>query len=231
MSNIYNDGTYLKNNPTWDSEHSSWKAEQIKRIIVRNRIPRSTICEVGCGAGEVLNQLSARLGDGKKYFGYEVSPQAFELCGKLTNSNLTFFLKDLVEEDGAYYDIVMAIDVIEHVDDYIAFLRKLKTRGMYKIFHIPLDLSVQTVLRVSPIFYSRLKAGHIHYFTKETALAALEYAGYEIMDYFYTGSRVDGPTRSWKANIPRIPRRALFSLNHDLAVRILGGYSLLVLTR
>jgi len=231
MSNIYNDGTYLKNNPTWDSEHSSWKAEQIKRIIVRNRIPRSTICEVGCGAGEVLNQLSARLGDGKKYFGYEVSSQAFELCGKLTNSNLTFFLKDLVEEDGAYYDIVMAIDVIEHVDDYIAFLRKLKTRGMYKIFHIPLDLSVQTVLRVSPIFYSRLKAGHIHYFTKETALAALEYAGYEIMDYFYTGSRVDGPTRSWKANIPRIPRRALFSLNHDLAVRILGGYSLLVLTR
>ena len=34
--------------------------------------------------------------------------------------------------------------VLEHLEDYFGFLRKLKTRATYKVFHIPLDLSVQT---------------------------------------------------------------------------------------
>lgn len=231
MMNIYKDGTYLKNNPTWDSEHSPWKAVQIKKIIDRNQIALSTICEVGCGAGEILNQLSDRLGQGKKYFGYEISPQAFELCGKKIKNNLFFFPDDLLVQDDKCFDLVMAIDVMEHVDDYIGFLRKLKTKGKYKILHIPLDLSVQTVLRSTPISYARRKAGHIHYFTKETALATLEYAGYEIIDFFYTASRVDLPGGDWKTKLLKIPRALLFSVNSDFAVRVLGGFSLLVLAK
>ena len=231
MKNIYEDGAYFKNNPSWDEEDSPWKAKQIKKIIDKNQIHLSTICEVGCGAGEILNQLSDRFGEGKKYFGYEISPQAFALCSKKEKNNLCFFLEDLLEKDDKYFDIVMAIDVLEHVDDYIGFLRRLKTKGKYKIFHIPLDLSVQTVLRCVPIAYVRRKGGHLHYFTKETALATLEYAGYEIIDFFYTASRADLPNRGWKANLLKIPRILLFSFNSDLAVRVLGGFSLLVLAK
>ena len=79
----------------------------------------------------------------------------------------------------------MAIDVFEHVEDYFGFLRKLREKAEYKIFHIPLDLSVQTVLRSSPIIKGRKSVGHIHYFTKETALETLKDTGYEIIDYFY----------------------------------------------
>ena len=125
----------------------------------------------------------------------------------------------------------MAIDVFEHVEDYFSFLRKLKTKAKYKIFHIPLDLSVSTVLRSSPIIKSRQVVGHIHYFTKETALETLKDTGYEIIDYFYTSGSLELPNLGQKTNLLKIPRKLAFLVNKDLAVRLLGGYSLMVLTK
>ncbi|QOJ24011.1 MAG: hypothetical protein HRU78_10440 [Gammaproteobacteria bacterium] len=125
----------------------------------------------------------------------------------------------------------MAIDVFEHIEDYFDFLRKFKTKAEYKIFHIPLDLSIQTVLRASPILTLRRSVGHIHYFTKETALETLKDTGYDIVDYFYTNSAIELPNRGWKANLMKLPRKLFFSVNNDLAVRVLGGFSLLVLAK
>jgi hypothetical protein len=77
----------------------------------------------------------------------------------------------------------------------------------------------------------RKSVGHIHYFTKETALATLTDTGYSILDYFYTGSYLELPNRGWKTNLLNIPRKFVFSFNKDLAARLLGGYSLLVLAQ
>jgi len=230
MTQIYNDGTYLDNNPTWHEEDSPWKAKQIKKIIENNALNPNKICEVGCGAGEVLNQLSDHY-SGKEFYGYEISSQAFELCKKKSKTNLTFLLLDLLEENQEYFDIVMAIDIFEHVEDYFGFLRKLRKKAEFKIFHIPLDLSAQTVLRSSPIIKRRKLIGHIHYFTKETALETLKDTGYEIVDYFYTGGSLELSNLGGKAHLLKIPRKLAFALNKDLTVRILGGYSLLVLAK
>ena len=92
-------------------------------------------------------------------------------------------------------------------------------------------MSVQTVLRSSPIIKGRKSVGHIHYFTKETALETLRGAGYEIVDYFYTANSLELPNRGWKANLLKLPRNFSFSVNKDLAVRLLEGYSLLVLAK
>lgn len=229
MVQMYDDGTYHENNPTWHEEDSPWKAKQIIKIIEKNRLNPQKICEVGCGAGEILNQLSLYFGTDKEFFGYEVSPQAYQLCLTKAKPNLTFQLSNLLSEDTEFFDIVLAIDVFEHIEDYFTFLRKLKNKDQYKIFHIPLDLSVQSVLRCSPILKLRRSDGHIHYFTKETALETLNDTGYKVIDYFYTGNTIDLPNRGWKASLMKIPRKLAFSINNDLAVRVLGGYSLLVL--
>jgi cyclopropane fatty-acyl-phospholipid synthase-like methyltransferase len=68
---------------------------------------------------------------------------------KKEKQNLRFFLKDLPDETEPAFDVVMAIDVLEHLEDYFDFLRKLKAKGTYKVFHVPLELSVQKVLRIS----------------------------------------------------------------------------------
>lgn len=231
MRNIYEDGTYFEAHPNWHEEDSAWKAKQIEEILRRNGIAPLSLCEIGCGAGEILNCLASSLGEQTVLCGYEISPQAFEICRKKQKRNLEFFLRDLFQETEKRFDVVMAIDVIEHVEDYIGFLRKLRLHGNYKVFHIPLDLSVQTVIRSAPIMRSRSAVGHIHYFTKETALAVLRDTGYEVIDVSYTAGSLELPNRGWRANLLRLPRRLAFALHQDLTVRILGGYSLLVLAK
>ncbi|WP_437608604.1 class I SAM-dependent methyltransferase [Sorangium sp. So ce834] len=227
---LYIEGGYLENNKTWHAEDSPWKAKQILRILEKNHIQPKVVYEVGCGAGEVLNQLHQRLPASVEFHGYDISPQAFQLAKAREKDRLTFHQEDLLEKDISC-DVLMSIDVIEHVEDYYTFLRRLKSKADYKILHVPLDLSVQAVLRMKPILDVRRNVGHIHYFVKQTALASLQEAGYEIIDYFYTAGSVELPSKSFKAKLLRYPRRLLFALNEDFTARVLGGYSLLMLAR
>ncbi len=57
-SDIYYDGQYLQNNAGWHAEDSPWKARQIDKILAHNNIAPQLIAEVGCGAGEILKELS-----------------------------------------------------------------------------------------------------------------------------------------------------------------------------
>jgi hypothetical protein len=65
---------------------------------------------------------------------------------------------------------------------------------------------------------------------KETAIATLVDSGYDIVDYFYTAGSLELPRKTLKSKIATLPRKLLFTSNEDLAVKLLGGFSLLVLT-
>ena len=225
---IYNDGTYLRNNPEWHADDSSWKASHIADILARNAVVPRTVCEIGCGAGEVLRSLAARLPVETRYTGYEISPQAHRLCRGKSSENLQFRLANLLEEE-AYYDVAMAVDVFEHVENYFDFLRCLRRKARYKVFHIPLDLSALALVRGGPLLDIRRSVGHLHYFTKDTALAALEETGYRVVDWHYTSGRTELPNLGWKTRLLKVPREALFRVNADVAARTLGGYSLMAL--
>ena len=231
VEKFYTSGDYLEKNPLWHTEESSWKAEHVMRMINRHKISARTICEEGCGAGEVLKQLQRRLDDECDFLGCDVSPQAIELCRSRANEKLHFELGDATIISGRFFDVILVLDIIEHLEDYFSFLRTIKERALYKIFHIPLDLSVQAVLRATPLIRDRERYGHIHYFTKETALQLLRDLGYDIIDWFYTAVALDLPSANLKNIVMRVPRRLLYSINMDVAVRLLGGYRLLVLTK
>ena len=229
MESIYTDGTYLRNNPDWHVDDSPWKAKHIAGMLERHGIVPQTVCEIGCGAGEILRALSTHLEPSTKFYGYEISPNAYKICSQKTNERFAFKLANLLDEEGARYDLVMAIDVFEHVEDYFGFLRKLRSKGQYKLFHVPLELSAQEVLRGTPLLNARRSVGHIHHFSKETALATLEDCGYRVIDHVYTSGRTELGGLGWKSQLMRIPRQALYKMNPDTAARMLGGYSLLVL--
>lgn len=225
MGTIYDDGTYEALHPTWHVEDSQWKATKILALLAANHIHPRTVCEIGCGAGEILRQMSLSLD--ATFHGWEVSEAAYRLAKQREAANITFHLGDLLEES-RHYDLLLAVDVIEHVDDYIGFLRKLKPRSELKLFHIPLDLSVYYLLRDYPS-ETRRSSGHLHFFTKETALDSLEYAGYKIRACTYTSGTVELPSSGRLKMLLRGPRKLALRLSPDWAVRVLGGCSLLVL--
>jgi SAM-dependent methyltransferase len=225
---LYQTGEYLQKHPDWHVGDAAWKASQVLRILERNRIRPRTLCDIGCGAGEVLNQLLQRMPRDVAFVGYEVSPQAFELSRAREKDRLSFRLTDPFQETSRY-DVALAMDVVEHVEDCFTFLRNLRDKGEFKVVHFPLDMSAQAVLRSSPITIQRRDAGHLHYFMKDTALALMADSGHQTVDWFYTRG---APTKlSWKGRLARLPRQLFFKLSQDLAVRAFGGFSLLVLAR
>jgi hypothetical protein len=163
--------------------------------------------------------------------GYEVSPHAFNRAAPKQTDHTKFYLEDVLSGSDQHFDLVLAIDIIEHIEDYISTIKALRAIGQYKIFHIPLDLSAQSLIRSRPISDLRRNVGHIHYFYKETAIATLEDCGYTIIDQCYTASRLELPNQALTSRMMRLPRRMMFAVNADFAVRLLGGYSLLILAK
>ncbi|MFZ1990475.1 MAG: class I SAM-dependent methyltransferase [Alphaproteobacteria bacterium] len=229
VGEIYADGTYLAHNETWHETESPWKAKQIIKLLNRNNLTPSRFCEVGCGAGEILKQLSD-VYTSADFVGYEVSPQAFERCKTKAAPRLHYYLRSIFDEADVY-DCLLCIDVFEHVEDYMGFVKALKNKATYKVFHIPLDISVLSVLRSSMITSRRRMIGHLHYFTRETAMATLKDCGYEVLDYFYTTTFFGLPSRTWKAKLARLPRQLLFGISQGLEDKLLGGCSLMVLAK
>jgi SAM-dependent methyltransferase len=227
-SKMYTDGTYFDNNKTWHVEDSPWKAKQIQAIIEKNNIPITSICEVGCGAGEILKQLSQTI-PRVCFTGYELSPQAFELCQSREDEKVKFYLKNILDEN-VFFDLLLCIDVFEHVEDYFGFLKSLKQKSKYKIFHIPLDLSVISILRGS-LLLDRKSLGHLHYFTRETALETLKDCGYQVVDSLYTKSFIEIPVNTWKGKVAKPIYQIMFFLAPHFTVRLLGLSSLIVLAK
>ena len=228
-ASIYDNAEYLAHNPSWHIEDSPWKASKIFEILSRNSIRPRRVAEVGCGAGEILVQLKTMLPD-SSFVGYELSSQAFELAMQRERPGVHFENKNIFGEDIGF-DLLLCIDVFEHVDDYIGFIRSLKRYADYKVFHIPLDLSMQSVFRDRALLHARESVGHLHYFTRQTAIETLKYAGYEIIDSNLTALAMELPKRGLRTNLMKVPRSLLARISPDLAARVLGGWSLMVLAR
>jgi hypothetical protein len=128
------------------------------------------------------------------------------------------------------YDVMLVLDVIEHVEDCFGFTRGLRSHADLLLFHIPLELTCLSLLR-NGLMPHRHSLGHIHYFTKDTALALLTDCGYEIVATRYSPAVVDFAPRDLKSRLLTALQRMGFRLAPDFSVLIVGGYALLVAAR
>lgn len=230
-SNIYTDGTYFKNNPEWGINDAQWKAEIISDLLQKNNIIPKEIIDVGCGAGGILEYLSKDIGRNARLIGYDISPQAIAIAKKFENERLQF-INDDVTLKNIHTQLLLVIDVVEHVDDFYNFLENLKPKSEYFIFHIPLDLACRTILKPHVLLQQRRTVGHIHYFSKEMVLWALKDKGYTVVDWIYTKPIVDiNPPDNFKRRIKKILRNFSFSINKDLSAKLWGNYSMMILAK
>ena len=228
LAERYVEGAYAAANPTWHAEDSAWKAAQINKILSRNACQPKRIVEVGCGAGGVLSAVVEGLGSDAKGIGFDISPQAVSMAKSLERRNLQFWCADFIaHQEYRGYDLLLCIDVFEHIEDYIGFLKQIQPRSDYFVFHIPLDMNIRGLLRKHHMD-ERRKVGHIHYFDSMSALAALTDTGYQIVDHCYTPH--PNPNRMMKS-IETCRKLVSMMTGEDFSVQLLGGASLLVLAR
>jgi 2-polyprenyl-3-methyl-5-hydroxy-6-metoxy-1,4-benzoquinol methylase len=96
--------------------------ERIVLDLAKNRCalrPGARVLDVGCGTGGVLAEFS------RDYdaFGIDSSPLAIDLCGKRGLKNVSVGLLQDLPKDSVGFDLIMFLDVIEHIADDAGVLR------------------------------------------------------------------------------------------------------------
>jgi len=227
---MYTTGIYYAKNPEFHRQDSYWKAEQVSSLLLKHGLKPATILEVGTGAGGVLDHLSRLNSQIKQLTGFDISPDAIIEASKLENPLLSFSVGKLPAE--AYSNLLLMLDVIEHVDDFYSFLRSLRLHAEHFIFHIPLDLSCRTILKPHIIKQQRDDVGHIHYYSKEMVLWAMKDTGYQVLDWKYTKPITDiNKSPTFFRGLKKVLRNFSFSINKDLSAKLWGGYSMMLLLK
>lgn len=228
QKDIYNNQTYLSNNPTWHEEDAEFKADRIEKLLRKHSITFKRVCEVGCGSGEILVQLQNRFPEVSSWVGYDISNDAISIAEKKTNEKLTFELQDIAQVDSSVsYDLMLVIDVIEHLENYFSFLDTISEKSRYFVFHIPLDMCVWSLLREGMLIESKKRVGHIHNFTEDFIKSILNDHGFNILHQLYT--EPVSKVQSYKQGIVNTVRNILFQINPKFCTKTLGGYSIMVL--
>ena len=229
MDDIYNNKTYLNQNPTWHQEDSAFKAGFIHSILSSNKITYNSVCEAGCGSGEVLVQLKKlNSSNAIQYTGFDISKEAIAMALKKEEPNLKFELKDITaSDDKSAFDVLLVIDVIEHLQNYFSFLQSASKKSKYTVFHIPLDMFVWSLFREQMLIESKERVGHIHNFSEDFILSVLKDCGYKIIAKQYT--EPDYRSSSFKQSVVNSMKQMLFAISPRFCTKTLGGYSVLVL--
>lgn len=212
---------------TWHEEDAPFKARHVEALLRDNKIEFESLADVGCGVGTVLRLLSDAFADAR-FTGYDITEVAtaaarerhhdlrFETCGR-----------DLADVER--HDVALALDVFEHVPDYMGWLESFRDLARYKIYHVPLDIHCSGVIRGN-LTAARLSVGHLHYFTRGTALATLEDTGHRIIDWRWTAGAFEGQgPGSLKKTVANVPRWLVSRASVRFAQRLFGGWSLMVL--
>ena len=126
---------YLENTQV-GIQDSYFKSNIIQKIIKNNKIKFKNFCEVGCGVGKIIENISLNYKK-KSFFGYEISKTAYKLCNKKLK-NVKYFNKS-IEGINKKFDIILCADVLEHVENPYLFLRNIKKNQNFK-FSRSLDL-------------------------------------------------------------------------------------------
>lgn len=220
--------TYFEKNQSWDIQDSPWKARHAEQLLKRNRLEPKSISEIGCGAGEVLKIFRSHFPDAQ-LSGFDIAPSLKSFWQNLSGQNINFVCGDFRDSLTKKQDLILMLDVLEHVADPHKFLVDAAPLGRHFLFHFPLDLSAISVLRETPLLNVRRSVGHIHYFTKRLAFDLLNECDFDVIDYKYSGAFFSSPSATLKTKLAALPRLILSKINPDLNARLLGGETLFVL--
>ncbi len=138
--------------------------EDLIRLVRELKV--ESILDVGCGSGENLAAL-AKSG-GYELAGVDLSTEGIELARKRVPSARLSVLDVSREAMAETFDLVMSIQVIEHIDDDLAALRNMARMARRYVFISTIGGRMRR---------SELNTGHVRNYSRAELSGKLERAG------------------------------------------------------
>lgn len=143
-----------------------------------NALPQGRVLDVGCGLGELLQQIDVRHGA----FGLDTSPRSVEISRQRSRAEVLLGVLEGAFVEERRFDAVVAHHVIEHVDEPLPFVqevfRLLKPGGWF-ICGTP-DFSSAAARRFGDRFRLLHDPTHVSLFTEDSLLRLLRDTGFRI---------------------------------------------------
>ena len=194
MTDIYNDNSYLEKNPTLHTEDSEFKFQNIKRFLssieVKNN--RIKILDIGGGAGiigKLVLEYFLKSGIVVTFHSLDLSTQMLKIQLK-NNPQIKKIINCSINEcTELNYDLVLMIDVIEHIEGKEDTAKILNKLGKNIIYNIPIEINFFDILKYLKSYfryYKRQKKrwGHIHFFSFTSSQSFLR-RHYKIIDSYF----------------------------------------------
>lgn len=149
----------------------------LEETILKHRI-KGPFLEVGCGKGENLAFLSAL---GLSGIGIDLNPRALEKARQFLelDQNVVLLKSNLFDMQGSF-KLVIALDVIEHIEDDRKALRKiydLLTPDSHAVIAVP----------GGPFMADDIAFGHYRRYSRKSLIKALEDSRFEVEDCITVG--------------------------------------------
>ena len=159
-----------------------------------------TILDMGCGSGGLVRALRSK---GADAFGFDTSARSRELA-RAYGTPLAEESLDRLFAQGRQYDIVTAMEVIEHTLSPSAFLQSLKAlvRPGGVLF---IETGNWNLVRLVPKTPYVMPEGHIHYLTPVTLGAFFRKAGLDVTgtcNFTWAGWRKVGKRLGLRVGLP-----------------------------
>ena len=181
---------YIKKNPSLDLDQSELKANQILLFIGKMNV--SSLLDIACGAGGITNILLEKLKT-KKTAGLDISKEMIRVA-KLNDKKkkIVWLCQNIFDyHSKKRFDLVTCIDIIEHIEDDLKFLKKVATLGNKVLIKVPmedsiLDNKIMRKLKIRDYWKeSEIKYGHIHHYNETDLLKLFDKAGFKILKQGY----------------------------------------------
>jgi hypothetical protein len=159
--------------------------------------------------------------------GFDISQEALNKARSLF-PDLEFERASVFEIERTF-DIVLVVDVLEHLESPVAFLHRCLSLARVIVIHLPLDENLWGKLLHGKSYYEYLRGdrGHVKFFDKTRGFRLIRAAGGDLLAWKYTPWGLEHDfDHSRTGMMVRILRRISFHISMDLGVRVFGGASL-----
>jgi SAM-dependent methyltransferase len=160
---------------------SVWKWDHLEKLIRRHLEPQSVL-EFGCGSGEML-ALARSSFPSAELVGMDLSQRMIAMAKeRLGSAVVRQGSEEALEAWGPPVDLVLGIDVLEHVVDPVRLARAMGQAGRIVALKIPLERRIIRLGIRAPRVGIEHLSGHLHFWTLAESRRLLRAAGLHILD-------------------------------------------------